>query len=777
MSFTITIILTFLFISQNLSAQQHYVLRGSVRDAATQEPLAAANVRVLGTSKGTITNTAGDYSLSLAEGEYTIVVSYLGYFPDTLTVLLDSASTRHVTLKPSPIQMPEVLILAEDPAIEIIRKAIANKRKWMEKLKTYKFEAFTRQVLRRDTAIASITESYTTGYMLAGDTLREIVKQKRQTENIPGTENFAAVHRIINFNEDEISLFTMNAGSKSSSFTFIGPTAPEALDYYDYKLIGTSVVNGIEIYKIQMKPKSRLRPLFEGTITIADETFAVMGVDVKPNETLNIPFLKDIELRYRQQFALFDTIFWMPIDNRLNGGLSISLLGISMPRIGIEATSSLYDYDLNISIPDTILRGERLTVDSSSLKYDSTYWVQNEVLPLTPEEQASYQTLDSTQTLEKQFKPSGPLAVLAGDESISALEHIDAHFNRVEGFYLGGKMESDSLLPFVHIEGGAGYGFSAQLFQYRIRGTLFSSKKRKLGIGAEIRRSVDNFPDGGYYGPLSISLMALIDKNDYRDYYLSNAWSLFFRYTPSRTLDAEITYLHDNQRSLKNETDYSIFAREKVYRPNPRIEEGLLSSLQFHVRLGEPPVPLDMVSRNAVEIEVEHSQPHLLGSAFTFTRYNAIVDVTFNTFARSLLFPPNLRIRAVGGYTSGTLPPQRFFYTDSRASGYAPYGVLKGASVKEFAGDRFVAVNVEHNFRSVPFLLLNIPFLYRNGVELIAHGAAAQTWMKSASTSNGWYSEAGIGVSRIFDLLRADLTYRFTDPKRFYFTLSVASFF
>jgi hypothetical protein len=184
-----------------------------------------------------------------------------------------------------------------------------------------------------------------------------------------------------------------------------------------------------------------------------------------------------------------------------------------------------------------------------------------------------------------------------------------------------------------------------------------------------------------------------------------------------------------------------------------------------------------MVSRNAVEIEVEHSQPHLLGSAFTFTRYNAVVDVTFNTFARSLLFPPNLRIRAVGGYTSGTLPPQRFFYTDSRASGYAPYGVLKGASVKEFAGDRFIAVNVEHNFRSVPFLLLNIPFLYRNGIDLIVHGAAAQTWMQSASTSNGWYSEAGIGVSRIFDLLRADLTYRFTDPKRFYFTLSVASFF
>jgi hypothetical protein len=777
MTLTVKIILTLIIVSQNLSAQQHYVLRGSVRDTVTQEPLSAANVRVLGTSKGTITNSAGDYSLSLTEGEYTIIVSYLGYFPDTLTVLLDSAITHDVTLKPSPIQMPEMLVLAEDPAIEIIRKAIANKRKWMGKLKSYKFDAFTRQVIRRDTAIASITESYTTGYMLIGDTLREIVRQKRQTENIPGEENFAAVHSIINFNEDKISLFTVITGNKSTAFTLIGPTAPEALDYYDYKLIGISVVNGIEIYKIKMTPKSRLRPLFDGTITIADETFAVMGVDLKPNETLTFPFLKDIELRYRQQFALFDTIFWMPIDNRINGGLSISLLGISMPRVGIEATSSLYDYELNVTIPDSLLHKRRLTVDSSSLKFDTTYWAQHEVLPLTPEEQASYRTLDSAQTLDKQFKPSGPLATLAGGGGISALEHIDARFNRVEGFYLGGNMTSDSLFPFTRLEGEAGYGFAAQLFQFRMRGTLFSSRKRNLGLGAEVRRNAVNFPDGGYFGPFTISLMALIDKNDYRDYYLSKAWSLFLQYTPSQTLDLQLTYLRDNQRSLMKATDYSFFSTEKVYRPNPGIDEGLLSSLQLRLRLGEPSVPLDLVSRNALEIEVEHSQPDFLGSSFNFTRYNALLDLTFTTFAHSLLFPPHFRIRAFGGYASGTLPLQRFFYTDSRASGDAPFGVLKGGSVKEFAGDRVFTLAVEHNFRSVPFLFLNIPFLYHNGIELIVHGAVSQSWLKTVSTSHGWYSEAGVGVSRIFDFFRFDLTYRFMHPKTLHFTVSTATFF
>ena len=52
--------------------------------------------------------------------------------------------------------------------------------------------------------------------------------QKRQTENIKVNQNFAQVGGIMNFNEDEI---------KIAGYTFTGPTAPDALDNYTYKLI------------------------------------------------------------------------------------------------------------------------------------------------------------------------------------------------------------------------------------------------------------------------------------------------------------------------------------------------------------------------------------------------------------------------------------------------------------------------------------------------------------------------------------------------------------
>jgi hypothetical protein len=72
---------------------------------------------------------------------------------------------------------------------------------------------------------------------------------------------------------------------------------------------------------------------------------------------------------------------------------------------------------------------------------------------------------------------------------------------------------------------------------------------------------------------------------------------------------------------------------------------------------------------------------------------------------------------------------------------------------------------------------LDIPSFYENGIELIVHGAAAQTWLNTASTSGGWYYEAGMGISRILDVLRVDLSYRISSPSGLYMTITAATLF
>jgi hypothetical protein len=196
------------------------------------------------------------------------------------------------------------------------------------------------------------------------------------------------------------------------------------------------------------------------------------------------------------------------------------------------------------------------------------------------------------------------------------------------------------------------------------------------------------------------------------------------------------------------------------------------------LRYGDERVPFGLITQNSAEVEVEHSNPGLLASKFDFTRVVFRGEARITTFSSRLLFPPTLNIKLIAGASGGSLPPQRLFSLESRYDDLGPFGVLRTGGVKEFAGDRFISLSIEHNFRSTPFLLLNIPYLYRNSIELILHGTVAQTWSSSSlpyyRTTDGWCSEAGAGINRILSFFRLDVSYRFMQPRGFFLTFGVA---
>jgi hypothetical protein len=203
-----------------------------------------------------------------------------------------------------------------------------------------------------------------------------------------------------------------------------------------------------------------------------------------------------------------------------------------------------------------------------------------------------------------------------------------------------------------------------------------------------------------------------------------------------------------------------------------------MRNIKFLARYGDEPIPFGLVTGNSAEVELEHTDRDILSGTFDFTRLIVRGEARIETFASRLLFPPTFNLKLTAGFSNGTLPPQRLFSLESRYDGAGPFGVLRGADVKEFSGDRFVSLSAEHNFRSTPFLILGVPYLYERSIELILHGSVAQTWssipVPFGQTTGGWYSEAGIGVSRLFSLLRLDVSYRFMQPRGVYLTLAVA---
>jgi hypothetical protein len=737
-----------------------------VFDASTREPVPAASIRIAATNRGTIANTAGQFTVQLPGGALTVIASALGYRPDTLTLSSSPAAYHEFLLTPSAIILPEVLVTSEDPAIAIMRRAIARKHQWIDRLATFTMAAFTRQVLRRDTSIASITEAETRGYWRAGDTLREVVVHRRQTANIREAVNFASVGRILNFNEDRIRFL---------GYDFVGPTADDAFDYYDYTLVRTRSDLGRQLYDIRMVPRTRMTPLFRGTVSIDGASDALAGVDVVPNEAFSIPFVREHRLRYRQQFMLADSSFWMPVDVRIDGRFVVGVPGITFPPIGFEQTSVISSYAINVPVPDSIFRKPRLVVEAPASPLDSAYWTSPGVLPLTPDETAAYGTLDSTRTLETQFRPGGLGAALAGEGGAArVLSWLDLSFNRVEGLHAGLSGSLDSLSSSLSVRGGAAYAFSSRYTSASAGATLFTSADRKLGFGGDWVHRYELTPGWHPYEGFLNALTSLLFKDDYYDYYRAEGWSAHVVYAPGPGLSTRLMFTSEWEFNAPQATDYSLLYPSDSYRPSPAAVPGRMRSVRFDLKLGGSDLPADIVTTDALGLSIEHSSPHLARSDFAFTQYHLFGTVAIPTFGRSFLFKPMLRLRLAAGTSTGEVPRQRFFSVETSSSYTAGFGAMRAMNVKEFTGTRYIALNLEHNFRSLPFLALGIPFLYENNFELIVNGGIANAWGGDTPRPEGWYEEAGLSLNRIFELFRLDGTWRLSAPGGFAITFGIA---
>jgi hypothetical protein len=96
-----------------LSFAQTFTISGTVTDSANGETLIGATIAAKGTSKGTAANVYGFYSLTLAQGEYTILCSFIGYRQKEIVVNLTADTKIDFKLSSSSQMSKEVTITAD----------------------------------------------------------------------------------------------------------------------------------------------------------------------------------------------------------------------------------------------------------------------------------------------------------------------------------------------------------------------------------------------------------------------------------------------------------------------------------------------------------------------------------------------------------------------------------------------------------------------------------------------------------------------------------------
>ncbi|MCX6350921.1 MAG: TonB-dependent receptor, partial [Bacteroidetes bacterium] len=103
-----------LLLNPLFSSAQNFTLSGTIKDAKNGEDLIGAIAVVKeNTSKGTVTNTYGFYSLTLPAGKYTIIYQFIGYNMQEVAINLDKNISKNIQLAPSANETKTVEIHGE----------------------------------------------------------------------------------------------------------------------------------------------------------------------------------------------------------------------------------------------------------------------------------------------------------------------------------------------------------------------------------------------------------------------------------------------------------------------------------------------------------------------------------------------------------------------------------------------------------------------------------------------------------------------------------------
>jgi len=788
-----------LFMLTQISFAQTYEVSGTIVDAKTNKPLEFVTVKVADTSYGTTADNGGKYFVRLKPGGYKLVFSYIGYHTDTSYIYIENKSIeRNIFLNPSELMTEQIDVYGEDPAYEIIRKAIRYKKEFKQNLNEYEYDAYSKFVIRsnrsdipkkdieKDTAgnnkmpIFGILESETKGYFKKPDLQKQVVTAKRETANI--VRGFA-LPLIVNF-YDEIVDF--------GEFKIPTPLADNAFDNYEYKLKGTTSIDSNLIFKIDVMNTTESRPLLKGTIYIADSVFSLMRVDLSTNDAAKPLGVNKVD--FKQKFSTYtdiknkQNVFWMPTDVQIFADGSYA----GLVKFEAEVFTIVSHYDLNKKAPKGIF-DEFVVKVMPNAKKDTSYWMDNQLVKNSREEKKAYTIIEKeTEKKEKEFNIG--LTSLNYGKRFSSSPINYYRYNRVEGSALNFDLDYRSKLNRITVNSNIAYGFSDKKLKYELSYTQRFLNDRRLVVNASLFRKIQplSYPDLLGISEVVNTMKALFDKKDNLDYYYASGYSLSVNYRLIPQLRVGLNFNQEKQTTAYKNTDFSFRKKEVPFIANPPINDAFQRVVGVSLRIdpnsyraidwGDGDVSRFRNTRfPLLDLGFKYSGKDLLKSTYEYRRFTAELNGRnyFNSFV-------NVRYRIGGELSNGQVPFQSLSYFNA-TTGTVEVGVgFKALQYQEFLGDKIFYFNFENNFGKL--LWGGLPYI--NNWNLIGFFNAGRNEITKANyelashkdfiISHGLYMEAGVGISRILDVFRVDFAWRLNnkgiDGNKVYLTLSLDNF-
>lgn len=504
------------FSSILVSAQKHVLIKGKIVDIANKQPIAFANISLIGTNIGTVSDIDGNFSLKCTSLPVNIQVSFVGYENKIIT-LNTSSDNLIIHIKPKTIALPELTIKAtENPVHRIVRKVIENReRNNPEQLSSFRYVSYNKLIFtidkksvfyQRDTIrIKSPQANRWERYIPNNDS---VYKESNLSYRVDSFFNKhylflseSITRRVFKYpdNNKEWVLATRTSGiqqpyfmimaTQFQSFSFyndfvnvfdkkyLNPLSKQAIGRYFYEIKDTVFSEeGDSVFVVFFRPlKNTLFDGLKGIMQINAKYYAIQTIHAEPAKQQS-SMMVSIQQLYRQ----VDNHQWFPY--QLNTEIKMSGFQIqdkndtlllddtlalvirkTIPLVGI-GKSYIDSIEINPTINKKIFDNVQVELNKNAHKTSDSIWMKYRAESFEEKEKNTYRFIDS---IGKEVNLDNKIrfleVMLNGYIPISfinlSVKNLFA-FNRFEGFRINADLiTNEKLSKYWAIGGYVGYGF------------------------------------------------------------------------------------------------------------------------------------------------------------------------------------------------------------------------------------------------------------------------------------------------------------------------------
>ncbi|WP_298393959.1 DUF5686 and carboxypeptidase regulatory-like domain-containing protein [Flavobacterium sp.] len=576
-------------------------IKGTVTDVSGK-PMAFVNIYVKDTYISTTSNDQGKYELNLkTTGSYVILFQYLGYKTEKKVVEVSkTAQVVDVTLVEEEIKLNEVVINPNsNPAIDIIKNAIAKRKENSKLTEKYNADFYSRGIFRVKNLPKTILgqkldffdeviDSTRSGILYLSETVSKITFQKPDklkeviiASKVSGNDNG------FSFNNAAQANFDFYENYLDFDVKVISPIADNAFNYYKYKFDGSFAdENNKVINKIKVTPKRSSEPAMEGYLYIVDESYAIYAVDlsIKGNQMQN-PALNKLTLKQNYSFNT-KTKIWTKNTQTIDFEAGI---------LGINITGTFTHVFSNFEFPEKFEKktftNEVLKFEENANKKEDTFWNTIRPVPLTTEESTDYVKKDALQTKKKsekyldsidgkrnKFRFSDIITGYSYSNSFKkwSLNYdgplLSTSFNTVQGWKtqigFSYNKRDEEKRSFTRINTRLDYGFS----ENQLRATAgFYHKFNNTNdsyISLNGGSSINQFNASNPISNMINTVSTLFFKNNFMKLYEKNFVAATFGREVVNGLNLNLGLEYSERKPLWNTTDQSVVKSSDIYTSN-----------------------------------------------------------------------------------------------------------------------------------------------------------------------------------------------------------------